>query len=118
MREPVIGLPLRVERDGRLGRSDPYEALVRLFRAMAATSRAAWPHAPWFGLAEALAETNVQLEDHPALADALNAALAGLGVTWARVDRVHTAPAAHGERAFHLVLVNAEGRAAHAALVA
>jgi hypothetical protein len=118
MRDMVIGLPLRVGRDGQLARSTPHDALVRLFGAMAATSRTAWPHAPWFGLAEVLAEANVQLEDHPALADALNAALAGLGVTWTRVERVHTAPAAHGQRAFHIVLVSAEGQAVHAELAA
>jgi hypothetical protein len=101
----VLALPFRVERDGRLARSAPAEALVRLFRAMAATSARAWPHAPWFGLEEAFAAANPQLEDQQGLADALNRALAGLGVRWARVASVRTVPgAAYGERAFRVAL--------------
>jgi hypothetical protein len=112
----VLALPFRVGPDGRLARAAPAEALLSLFRAMAATSSRAWPHAPWFGLQEAFAAANVQLEDQQGIADALNRALAGLGVGWARVAFVHTVPgAAYGERAFRVAL-ELEGAAAYADL--
>lgn len=105
----MLALPLRVGPDGRLARGTPAEQLVRLMRVMAATSPRAWPHAPWFGLADAFAAANVELQDQQGLADALNRALAGLGVGWARVAYVHTMPgAAYGERAFRIAL-EAEG---------
>jgi hypothetical protein len=86
---------------------------------MAATPSTAWPHAPWFGLLEAFTGANPELEDQPGLTDALNASLRGLGVSWVRVDRVHTAPSsAPGERSFHVVLVDATGAATHATLEA
>lgn len=106
----TIALPLRVGPDGRLARGDPAGELVRLFRVMVATSTRAWPHAPWFGLAEVFAGANIQLEDQQGLADALNRALAGLGVGWARVAYVRTVPgAAYGQRTFRIAL-EAEGR--------
>lgn len=117
--DSVVGLPLRIGADGRLVRGEPVETLMRLFRAMAATPASAWPHAPWFGLQEVFAAANVWLEDQPALTDALNDALGGLGVQWVRVDRVHTAPSTvPGERTFHVVLVDAAGAATHAVLEA
>ena len=112
----VLALPLRVEADGRLARSAPADALVRLFRSMAATTARAWPHAPWFGLEEAFAAANPQLEDQQGLADALNRGLAGLGVGWARVASVRTVAAAHGERAFRIALEVEGGTVTHAEL--
>ena len=114
----LIALPLRVGPDGRLARADPWDALMRLVRAMAATSQSAWPHAPWFGLEETFAAANRQLEEHPEIADALNRALAGLGVRWTRVETVRCLPTApgSGERGFRVVLVDGGGRAVHADL--
>lgn len=110
----VVSIPLRVGPDGRLERAAPAEALMRLFRAMAATSPLAWPHAPWFGLADVFAGANVQLQDQQAVADALNLALRELGVRWARVASVQSAPgAAYGERAFVLALELAGGQVVH-----
>jgi hypothetical protein len=112
----VLALPFRVDADGRLARSAPADALVRLFRAMAATTAGAWPHAPWFGLAEAFAAANPQLEDQQGLADALNRGLAGLGVGWARVASVRTVPSGYGERAFRIALEVEGGAVTHAEL--
>jgi hypothetical protein len=110
----VVSLPLRVGPDGRLERASPAEALMRLFRAMAATSEHAWPHAPWFGLAEVFAAANPQLHDQQGIADALNRGLAGLGVRWARVAYVHAGPgAAYGERDFRIALELAGGQVVH-----
>lgn len=114
----VIALPFRVGPDGRLARGEPAEEVVRLFRVMAATQRSAWAHAPWFGLQEAFAGANVQLEDQQGIADALNEALAGLGVRWARVAYVHSVPAEYGERSFHIALELEDGRVAHVDLAA
>ena len=113
----MIALPLRVGNDGRLARGEPVGELVRLFRVMVATSARAWPHAPWFGLAEVFAAANVELEDQQGLADALNQALRALGVEWARVAYVHTVPGAdYGERNFQIAL-ETEGRSVvHASL--
>lgn len=113
----VLSLPLRVAADGRLERTTPGDALMRLFRAMAATRARAWPHAPWFGLADVFAAANVQLHDQQGIADALNRALAELGVTWARVAYVHSVPAdAYGERTFRVALELADGQVVHDAL--
>ncbi|HEY0779399.1 MAG TPA: hypothetical protein VGD56_15640, partial [Gemmatirosa sp.] len=100
----MLALPLRVGADGRLARGAPVDELVRLFRVMAATSARAWPHAPWFGLAEVFAAANVELQDQQGLADALNRALAGLGVGWAHVAHVQSVPGGYGERAFRIAL--------------
>jgi hypothetical protein len=112
----VLSLPLRVDRDGRLARGAPADELARLFRVMAATQASAWPHAPWFGLAEVFAAANVQLEDQQGIADALNRALAGLGVRWATVAYVHTVPAGYGERAFRVALQLEGGGVSHSDL--
>ncbi len=100
----TIAIPLRVGADGRLARGEPVAELVRLFRAMAATRPNAFPHAPWFGLADEFAGANIELHDQQGIADALNRALAGLGVGWARVAYVHSVPAGYGERAFRIAL--------------
>lgn len=112
----TIAIPLRVGPDGRLARGDPAGELVRLFRVMAATSTRGWPHAPWFGLAEAFAAANVELEDQQGLADALNRALAGLGVAWARVAYVSSVPAGYGERTFRIALELEGGEVRHTEL--
>lgn len=113
----VIALPLRVGSDGRLARGAPVDELVRLFRVIAATRPTAFPHAPWFGLADEFAGANVQLHDQQGLADALNRALAGLGVDWARVVYVHSVPTEYGERAFRVALeIEGEGTVRHADL--
>ena len=109
----LVAIPLRVGADGRLVRGDPVDQLVRLFRVMAATSARGWSHAPWFGLAEVFAGANVELEDQQGLADALNRALAGLGVGWARVAYVHTVPAGYGERTFRIALEIGGGAVVH-----
>lgn len=83
-----IMLPLRVGADGRLVRGDRVEALLALFRAMAATPGRSWPHAPWFGLREVFSGANPLLQDQHAIAEALNAALRELGITWAHVEAV------------------------------
>ena len=112
----LVALPLRVSSDGRLARGDALGELVRLFRVMVATRPQAWPHAPWFGLADVFAAANVELEDQQGLADAFNRALAELGVGWARVAYVRTAPgAAYGERSFQLAL-EMDGKVSHSAL--
>lgn len=91
--------------------------IVRLFRVMAATSCRAWAHAPWFGLAEEFTAANVELQDQQGLADALNRALAGLGVGWARVAYVHSVPAGYGERSFQIALeIDGEQTVRHADL--
>ena len=112
----VIALPLRVGNDGRLARGEPVGELVRLFRAMAATRPSAFPHAPWFGLADEFAGANVELEDQQGIADALNRALAGLGVEWARVAYVRSVPADYGERTFRIALELEGGAVQHADL--
>lgn len=113
----VIALPLRVGQDGRLARGEPVAELVRLFRVMAATRPNAFPHAPWFGLADEFAGANVELQDQQGLADALNRGLQGLGVGWARVAYVHSVPAGYGERSFRIALeVDGEESVRHADL--
>ncbi len=105
VREPLLTLPLRVDADGQLARTDARDALLRLFRALAATPAGSWPHAPWFGLQQLLAGANMHLEDQQPVADALNRALTELGVPWARVLAVSTAPqAAYGVRGFRIAL--------------
>lgn len=105
MRDLLVSLPLRVNADGQLKRADPREVLLRLFRALAATPAGSWKHAPWFGLQQAFAEANMLLEDQQGLADAMNRALEELGVTWARVLAVTTAPRQdYGGRSFHITL--------------
>jgi hypothetical protein len=102
----AIGLPLRVDRNGQLGRADAVDTLLQLVRAMAGTTADVWPHAPWFGLYEHFAGANLGLEDQQGLADALNLAFAKLGVDWARVHTVKTASRrALGERRFDITIL-------------
>ncbi|MEP7086121.1 MAG: hypothetical protein ABI884_02205 [Gemmatimonadota bacterium] len=102
----MLSLPLRITPEGQLERTDPLSSLLEMMRAMAATSRQAWPHAPWFGLQELFAEASPDVQEHPRLVLALNAAFAGLGINWARVSSVrkpHTR--VHGERNFDITLL-------------
>ena len=113
----TLALPFSVDDKGRLARTDAVTSLLSVIRAMAAAPASSWAHAPWFGLQEAFAAANVQLRQQPALEDALNRALAGLGVDWARVAAVSTPELqAPGERRFELTLELAGGRAVHRSL--
>ena len=95
----TIGLPLRVTADGQLERSDGATAVLRLIQAMVSTTAGSWPHARWFGLHERFLAINADVEDQAGLADAMNDALARLGVDWARVRQVRSVRgAADGER--------------------
>ncbi len=84
----MLALPLRITPEGQLDRAAPLDSLLGMIKVMATTSRRAWPHAPWFGLLEAFSEATTAVTDHPRIALALNAALDGLGVEWARVSSV------------------------------
>ncbi len=117
MTEPMLSLPLRVEPDGQLARADAVDSLVQLFKVMAATPAGSWGHARWFGLQEVFAAANPLLHDQQPLADALNAALRGLEVRWARVHSVTTAPErVQGERHFRIALLLEGGRMEHTRL--
>jgi hypothetical protein len=83
----TLALPLRVNSDGKLERADAADALMAMIRAMVAASPASGTH---FGVHEAFRRANPALQDQHRLADALNAALAELGIGWARVLEVHT----------------------------
>ena len=119
--EPTLSLPLRVMPDGQLDRAEsPVDSLVQLFRVMAATPAGSWPHARWFGLQEVFAKANPLLLDQQPIADALNRALAGLEVRWARVHSVTTArdrvqEHGTGERHFRIALL-VDGRLEHESL--
>jgi hypothetical protein len=102
----MLSLPLRITPEGQLERTDAVSSLLGTIQAMAATSRTAWPHAPWFGLQELFADASLDLQDHPRLTTALNAAFAGLGITWARVSSVQRPRSrAQGERNFDITLM-------------
>lgn len=102
----MLSLPLRITPEGQLERTDPVTSLLGIVQAMAATSRTAWPHAPWFGLQEGFAGASLDLQEHPRLVAALNAAFAGLGVEWARVSSVRRpATRVPGERNFEITLL-------------
>ncbi|HEX2095266.1 MAG TPA: hypothetical protein VHG28_22915 [Longimicrobiaceae bacterium] len=114
-----LALPLRIGADGRLERTDPVSSLMAVIRAMAASPAATWQHAPWFGLQEVFEGANLALEQQPVLADALNRALTGLGITWAQVESVTAArDRAPGERRFDITLVMVGGRPVHRSLSA
>jgi hypothetical protein len=120
MDEPrALALPLRITPDGRLARATGAESLLRLIQAMVGTTAGHWPHAQWFGLHEAFARVNPDVEDQAGLADGLNRALAELGVAWAHVERVRSVRgAAFGERRFDVtLLVGDEQRPVSAAIV-
>jgi hypothetical protein len=102
----MLSLPLRITPDGQLERTDAVSSLLGTIQAMAATSRTAWPHAPWFGLQELFADANLDLQDHPRLAMALNGAFTGLGIGWARVTSVKRPQSrVTGERNFDITLL-------------
>ena len=102
----MLSLPLRITPEGQLERTDPVSSLLEMVRAMAATSKQAWPHAPWFGLQELFADASPDVQEHPRLVLALNAAFAGLGVDWARVSSVRKPQTrVHGERNFDITLL-------------
>ena len=113
----TIALPLRVTRDGQLDRGDATDQIIRLIQAMAATTPGNWPHAPWFGLHHLFGEANLALEEQQTIADAINLALAQLGVAWARVARVRTAAGLMpSERRFDLTLLIDGEQAVHGSL--
>jgi hypothetical protein len=114
----TIGLPLRVTPDGQLERSEGAAAILSLIQAMVATTAGSWPHARWFGLHERFLAINADVEDQAGLADAMNDALARLGVEWARVRHVRSVRgAAWGERRFDVTLqVGEDGQPVSASL--
>jgi hypothetical protein len=102
----MLSLPLRITPEGQLERTDPVSSLLAMIQAMAATSRSAWPHAPWFGLQELFAEASTEVQEHPRIVAALNASFAGLGIQWARVSAVRRPPSrTPGERNFDITLL-------------
>jgi hypothetical protein len=102
----MLSLPLRITPEGQLERTDPVTSLLGMVQAMAATSKQAWPHAPWFGLQELFADASPDVQEHPRIVAALNAAFAGLGIDWARVSTVKRPPSrAYGERNFDITLL-------------
>jgi hypothetical protein len=102
----MLSLPLRITPEGQLERTDPVTSLLGMVQAMAATSRTAWPHAPWFGLQELFADASLEVQDHPRIVNAINASFAGLGVEWARVSAVRRpATRVYGERNFDITLL-------------
>jgi hypothetical protein len=114
----MLSLPLRITPEGQLERTDAVSSLLGTIQAMAATSRTAWPHAPWFGLQELFADASMDLQDHPRLATALNAAFAGLGLTWARVSSVRRPQLRMpGERHFDITLM-IDGQATYGTVTA
>ena len=86
----ILALPLRVGPDGRLARTDAVAALDSLLYAMASSPKASGTNMPWFGLKEVFEAANPEREDQHGVQEALNHALAQLGVTWATVKAVRT----------------------------
>jgi hypothetical protein len=82
--------------------------LLLVLQAMAASSGGSWAR---FGAHEHFARANLALQEQPGLADALNAGLRELGIAWARVLVVRTAPDQEpGIRRFHVTLeIDGEG---------
>lgn len=100
-----IALPLRIGASGQFARADRTDALLQLVKVMVGTTPGTWPHAPWFGLLPMWESVNLSVDEHPALAQALNEAFRQLGVDWARVDAVRRTPgAAPGQRAFDVTI--------------
>jgi hypothetical protein len=111
----TLALPLQIGKDGLFVRTDRVSSLLAVIRAMAASPASSWRHAPWFGLQEVFAAASADRgEQQPAVEDALNRALVGLGIHWARVEAV-TLPReqAPGERSFSITLDCGEGGAVH-----
>ena len=109
-----LSIPLRIGADGQFERTELVEALMCLFRAMVSTSPRAWPHAPWFGLRDAF-ELAPDIEDQATIADALNEALVRLGISSARVTRVHSPRGSShsGDRVFQVTMRLGDGQIAH-----
>jgi hypothetical protein len=99
----TLALPLRVNPDGKLERADAADTLLAMIRAMVAASPA-----------------NPALQDQQRLADALNEALAELGIDWARVLGVHTEPSEQPwERRFGVTLrIDGREQAVHGTVTA
>lgn len=113
-----IALPIRVRPDGALQRVSGLDALLPLFRAMAASPGLSWPGGAWFGLHESFRDANPLLKDHPGIAEALNRALDALQVDWARVVSVtSTGPATGRSRGFDLTLSLGGATVVHAPLL-
>ena len=114
----MLAWPIRVGADGRLERTDdPVGSLLSVVRAMAASPASSWGHARWFGLQEVFEAVNPELQEQPAVADALNHALKQLGIHWVTVTTVlldHGTPP--GERRFRLTLKTGEDRPVHRSL--
>lgn len=113
-----VSLPLRITRDGQLERGEDTDQVIRLIQTMAGTTAGQWSHASWFGLHERFLDANMALQDQPALADAINTALANLGVDWARVTRVATpgGQSPMGDRRFELTLAIDGGHTVYGAI--
>ncbi|HEX8455182.1 MAG TPA: hypothetical protein VF647_24090 [Longimicrobium sp.] len=113
----TLALPLRVEPDGKLERADAGDTLMAMIRAMVAASPASGTR---FGVHEAFRRANPALQDQQCLADALNEALAELGIDWARVVGVHTEPAQEPwERRFGITLrIDGREQAVHGTVAA
>jgi hypothetical protein len=109
----LTALPLRITPDGRLDRQDPLDAVLGMIRVMAGTTRTTWPHAPWFGLFELFTEAaERQKQDHEALKDSLNTALAKLGISGYTVHAVTTGSIdGSGRRSFQLTIHDPAGQA-------
>ncbi|HEX8359571.1 MAG TPA: hypothetical protein VF613_05665 [Longimicrobium sp.] len=97
----TLALPLRVTRDGQLERAEAADTLLALVRAMVAASPGGGTR---FGVHEVFRSANPALHDQQGLADALNEGLSELGIDWAHVASVHTAPAQRWERSFAITL--------------
>jgi len=98
----TLALPLRVNADGKLERADAADTLLAMIGAMVAASPASGSR---FGVHEAFRRANTALQDQQRLADALNEALAELGIDWARVLGVYTEPSEQPwERRFGITL--------------
>jgi hypothetical protein len=113
----TLALPLRVNPDGTLQRADAADALLVMIRAMVAASPAS---GTCFGVHEAFLRANPALQDQQRLADALNEALAELGIDWARVQGVHTERAGQPwERRFGITLrIDGREQAVHGTVAA
>lgn len=113
----TLALPLRVNPDGNLERVDAADTLLAMIRAMVAASPASGTR---FGVHEEFRRANPALQDQQRLADALNEALAELGIDWARVLAVHTERAEQPwERRFGVTLrIDGREQAVHGSVVA
>lgn len=113
----TLALPLRVNPDGKLERANAADTLLAMIRAMVAASPASGSR---FGVHEAFRRANPALQDQQRLADALNEALAELGIDWARVLGVHTERSGQPwERRFGITLhIDGREQAVHGTVTA